>query len=268
MAAALQGVSLGLAPSPQLGQFYMVPFDCWVKDEASGERYKEKRATFVPGYKGYIQLAYRSGLYVDIDAQALVEGEYKGRDKYTGRPLFEFLEDDEEREKRAVIGYMAYFELVNGARKVIYWSKEKMVNHADRYSPAFSKSATKGRNAKVSFEDYEAGNYPKEDEWKYSSYWYKDFDGMAAKTMLRQLLTKWGPMSVEMESAIVSDIQAEEEAEETYGLAPAALPQPISEDVGEKESSFVAAEENAVKSDAEAPEQIPVKKGRVSLDDL
>lgn len=201
ISAALQGVAMGLAPSPQLGQFYMVPF----KNKKEGTTI----ATFVPGYKGFIQLAYRSGQYLDIDARPVVEGEYKGRDKFTGRPVFEWIEDDEERERRRVVGYMAYFELVNGARKVLYWSKEKMLSHADRYSPAFSKEAVAGRYPKVSFADYEAGNYPKSDEWKYSSFWYKSFDSMAEKTMLRQLITKWGPMSIEMERAVLVDTQNE-----------------------------------------------------------
>lgn len=202
ISAALQGVSMGLAPSPQLGQFYMVPF----KDRKTGTTV----ATFVPGYKGYIQLAYRSGQYADLDARPVVEGEYRGRDRYTGRPVFEWIEDDAEREIRPVVGYMAYFELINGARKVLYWSKEKMIQHADRYSPAFSRDATTGgKYPKVSFADYEAGNYPKNDEWKYSSFWYKDFDSMALKTMLRQLISKWGPVSIEMEKAVVSDEQNE-----------------------------------------------------------
>lgn len=218
ISAALQGVSLGLAPSTQLGQFYMVPF----KNKKEGTTL----AKFVPGYKGYIQLAYRSGQYADLDARPVVDGEYKGLDRVTGRPVFEWIEDDAIREQRPVVGYMAYFELINGAKKVIYWSKEKMLNHADRYSPAFSREAVNTpRFSKVSFADYEAGNYPSGDEWKYSSFWYKDFDGMAIKTMLRQLITKWGPVSIEMETAIVQDAQNEADGVD-YGedFSAAALP--------------------------------------------
>lgn len=214
ISAALQGVSMGLAPSPQLGQFYMVPF----KNKKAGTT----EATFVPGYKGYIQLAYRSGQYIDIDARPVVEGEYKGLDRYTGRPLFEWVEDDAEREQLPVVGYMAYFELVNGARKVLYWSKEKMIAHADKFSPAFSREATGGRYPKVSFADYQAGNFPRDDEWKYSSFWYRDFDGMAYKTMLRQLITKWGPVSIEMEGVAAQDAQAEAIEAEPVTEPPAA----------------------------------------------
>lgn len=253
ISAALQGVALGLAPSPQLGQFYMVPFDCVIKDENGNTVYlldekgnhivdengkwvaaKEKRAQFVPGYKGYIQLAYRSGQYVDIDAGPVFDGEYKGRDRFTGRPTFEFIEDDTLIERVPVVGYMAHFELVNGARKVLYWSKEKMIAHADRYSPAFSKEATTGRYPKVSFADYQSKNYPQKDEWLYSSFWYKDFDSMACKTMLRQLITKWGPVSIEMESAIIQDAQNEAKGVD-YGVdfSATALPAPQEPDVVE-----------------------------------
>ena len=80
-----------------------------------------------------------------------------------------------------------------------------MIAHADRYSPAFSAGATGGKYPKVSFADYEAGRYDKNDEWLYSSFWYKNFDGMAKKTMLRQLISKWGIMSTDMAQAIESD---------------------------------------------------------------
>lgn len=124
LTAALLGESLNLSPSPQLGQYYMVPY----KDKKRGTV-----AQFQLGYKGYIQLAERSGQYLDIDAFPVVEGEYRGRDRFTRRPILEFLEDDGDRESRPVVGYYAYFELNNGFRKVLYWSKDKMLAHADRY---------------------------------------------------------------------------------------------------------------------------------------
>lgn len=86
-----------------------------------------------------------------------------------------------------------------------------MLSHADRYSQAFSKDAKemtiKGKKKKkVSFADFEAGNYPKEDEWMYSSFWYKDFDKMAKKTMIRRLIGEWGIMSIEMQRAYEGDM--------------------------------------------------------------
>ena len=77
----------------------------------------------------------------------------------------------------------------------MYWNKKKMLVHADKYSAAFNKDATKARDPKynkVSFMDYEAGKVKQGDMWLYSSFWYKDFDGMALKTMLRQIISKWG----------------------------------------------------------------------------
>lgn len=202
LTAALLGESLNLSPSPQLGQYYLVPYN---------DKRRGPIAQFQLGYKGYIQLAERSGQYLDIDAFPVVEGEYRGRDRFTRRPTLEFLEDDEEREKRPVVGYYAYFELVNGFRKVLYWSREKMEAHADRYSQAFHLKAVDNRDPKrsrVSYADFLAGNYPQGDEWKYSSFWYKDFDGMACKTMLRQLISKWGIMSIDLQRALASDDSA------------------------------------------------------------
>jgi recombination protein RecT len=199
LSAALLGESLNLSPSPQLGQYYMVPYN---------DKKRGPIAQFQLGYKGYIQLAERSGQYLDIDAFPVVEGEYKGRDRFTRRPVLEFLEDDGEREKRPVVGYYAYFELNNGFRKVLYWSIDKMRSHADRYSQAFHLNAVNAqdpRYSRVSYEDFLAGNYPKDDAWKYSSFWYKDFDGMACKTMLRQLISKWGIMSIDLQKALASD---------------------------------------------------------------
>lgn len=202
---AFLGQSLNLTPSPQLGQYYMVPFNVKIGKDENGKNIYEKRASFVLGYKGYIQLAIRSGQYRDIGVLEVRDGEYKGRNRITGKHEFEFIEDDDIRENQPIIGYMAYFEYLNGFTKSIYWSKEKMLNHADEFSPAFSKDATKGKYPKVSFADYEAGNYNKDDEWLYSSFWYKDFDTMAKKTMLRQLISKWGIMSIEMQEGYIKD---------------------------------------------------------------
>lgn len=196
ISGALLGESLNLSPSPQLGQYYLVPFN--------NKKKGMQDAQFVLGYKGYVQLALRSGQYKSINVEIVKQGEYKGRDPMTGDPRFQFLEDDDEWERLPVIGYMASFEYLNGFRKVLYWSKEKMMNHADRYSAAFSRKA---------YENLIAGNIPQGEMWKYSSFWYKDFDSMAKKTMLRQLISKWGIMSTDMQSAYESDSRVIDETE-------------------------------------------------------
>lgn len=192
LSACLLGESLKLSPSPQLGQYYLVPFN---KKDRYGN-ILETNAQFVLGVKGYKQLAMRSGQYLDIDVLEIKEGEYKGRDKLTGKQRFEFIEDDDERESLPTVGYMAYFELLNGFKKVIYWTKKKMIHHADTYSPAFRADK---------YEDYINGKIPKEELYKYSSFWYKNFTEMAFKTLLRHLISQWGIMSIEMQTAIVSD---------------------------------------------------------------
>lgn len=133
------------------------------------------------------------------------EGELVFYDPFNDEIELKAIQDPDKREVAPTIGYYAMFEYLNGFRKVLYWSKKQMVKHADRYSPAFSAKATGGKYPKVSFEDFEAGRYDKNDEWLYSSFWYKDFDAMACKTMLRQLISKWGIMSADMQQAYVAD---------------------------------------------------------------
>lgn len=203
LSAALLGESLKLTPSPQLGQYYMVPFE--------NKKAGQKEAQFQMGYKGYIQLAIRSGQYKKLNVVAIKEGELISYDPLSEEIEVRLIEDDEKRENAKTIGYYAMFEYMNGFRKSLYWSKKKMLEHADKYSQAFSKDAKKKKvknewKQLVSYEDYEAGKYPKEDDWLYSSFWYKNFDGMAYKTMLRQLISKWGIMSVEMETAYGFDM--------------------------------------------------------------
>ena len=197
VSAALLGEGLKLSPSPQLGQYYLVPF----RDKKN----KVTNAQFVLGYKGYIQLATRSGQYKRINAMAIKEGELIRYNPFDDEIELEYCDDEILRDSLPTKGYYAMFEYHNGFKKILYWSKEKMLLHADKYSAAFSLNGTGGQYAKVSYADYEAGNYNKKDEWLYSSFWYKDFDGMACKTMLRQLISKWGIMSIDMQKAYESD---------------------------------------------------------------
>ena len=171
LAGALLGESLNLSPSPQLGQFYLVPF----KNKKAGVT----DAQFILGYKGYIQLALRTGQYRRLNVVAVKEGELISYNAFSEELVCNWIEDEERRASLKTVGYAARFEYMNGFEKVLYWSKEKMLAYADRYSAAFSKEATNGKYPKVSFADYEAGKYNKDDEWLYSSFWYKDFDGMA-----------------------------------------------------------------------------------------
>ena len=200
--AALLGESLKLSPSPQLGQFYIVPY----KKKKDGTT----EAQFQLGYKGYIQLAIRSGQYRKLNALEIKEGELIKWDPLNEEITVNLIDDEGERERAKTVGYYASFEYTNGFKKTLYWTKERMISHADKYSAAFSANAyTKSINGKkynvVSFADYEAGNYNTKDEWLYSSFWYKNFDVMALKTMLRQLISKWGIMSVDMQKAYMND---------------------------------------------------------------
>ena len=173
LSAALLGESLKLSPSPQLGQYYMVPF----RNNKKGC----KEAQFQLGYKGYIQLAIRSGQYKKLNVLAIKDGELVRFDPLNEEIEVNLIDDEEVREEAKTIGYYAMFEYTNGFRKAMYWSKKKMEAHALKYS--------KGYAAKKGY-----------------TFWEKDFDGMAYKTMLRQLISKWGIMSIDMQNAMESDM--------------------------------------------------------------
>lgn len=197
LSGSLLAESLGLAHSPQLGQYYLVPFKVKAKNGIP-EHYD---ATFILGYKGYIQLAIRSGNYKKINVMEIKEGEFISYNPFDEEVILQPIQDVDERERVETIGYYAMFEYINGFKKVMYWSKAQMLAHADRYSPAFNKA---------SYEKLLNGEIPDKDLWKYSSFWYKDFDSMAKKTMLRQLISKWGIMSTEMAQAVTLDNTATE----------------------------------------------------------
>lgn len=172
LSAALLGEALKLSPSPQLGHYYMVPFN---------DSKKGKVAQFQLGYKGYIQLALRSGQYKKLNVLAIKEGELVRFDPLNEEIEVNLIEDEEQREAAPTMGYYAMFEYLNGFRKAMYWSKAKMESHALKYSMGYK--AKKGY-----------------------TFWEKDFDGMAYKTMLRQLISKWGIMSIDMQMAFESDM--------------------------------------------------------------
>lgn len=203
VSAGLLANALKLSMSPSIGHCYILPFD----NKKTGHTV----ATFVLGWKGYVQLAERSGYYEQLNVVEIKEGEVVKIDNINEVYQFKPIEDDELREKTPTAGYYAYFRYNaahGGFFKAIYWSKKKMLQHAARYSKAFKLDAVKSNNpalSRVSYADYLAGKYPAEDAWKYSSFWYVDFDGMARKTMIRQLIGKWGIMSVDFQTAYESD---------------------------------------------------------------
>lgn len=187
LSAALLGESLKLSPSPQLGQYYLVPYN----DNSKG-----KVAQFQLGYKGYIQLALRSGQYKKLNVLAIKKGELIRFDPLNEEIEVRLIEDEAERENAPTVGYYAMFEYMNGFRKAMYWTKAKMEAHALKYSPGYASDKKKGN--------------------KYT-FWSKDFDGMAYKTMLRQLISKWGVMSIEMQTALESDFAViNEDGSKTY----------------------------------------------------
>ena len=199
LAGALLGESLLLQPSPQLGQFYLVPFESKAKRDRQGNVIKPAclKAQFVLGYKGYIQLALRTGQYKRLNVLEVKSGELGGWDPFEERfHEMHFIEDFEKRAAMPTVGYIAHFEYINGFQKTLYWTTDQMMSHADKYSPAFSAAA---------YKKLLNGEIPQNELWKYSSFWYKDFDGMAKKTMLRQLISKWGIMTAEMTMAYERD---------------------------------------------------------------
>lgn len=200
LSGALLGESLGLSPSPQLGQYYLVPFQ--------NNKKGCKDAQFVLGYKGYVQLALRSGYYKHLNVIAVKAGELVRFDPLTEEVEINLNRDELAREASASIGYLATFEYLNGFRKTIYWSREKMEAHALRYS--------KGYAAKKGY-----------------TFWEKDFDAMAFKTMLRQLISKWGIMSIDLQTAFEQD--AVVESEDYVEAAEIALPDPQEQPDAEQE---------------------------------
>lgn len=216
LSGALLGESLGLSPSPQLGQYYLVPF--------SNTKKGCKDAQFQLGYKGYVQLALRSGYYKRLNVMAVKDGELIGWDPLTEEIQLAMMADELEREKAPSIGYVAMFEYQNGFRKTMYWSREKMEAHALKYS--------KGYAAKKGY-----------------TFWEKDFDGMAFKTMLRQLISKWGIMSIDLQTAFEQDSTLE------------------SDQAAKDDADYVMPQE-ALPTAADGPADEPPASETVSLNDI
>ena len=187
IAAGLRGEGMGLIYGHG---YYIVPYDTV--------------AQFSMGYKGYCQLAMSTGYYADIDCIEVREGELEGRSRRTGKPTINLAkyDTDEERESHKIIGYYAYYELKDGAFRYEYWSMDKLLRHADRYSPAFKLDKY---NAMI------VGELSADEQKKLlrGTPWYDvggGQDKMCRKTMLRQLLNSgYAPLSNEVRSYFNED---------------------------------------------------------------
>lgn len=172
---ALKAATLKLPINKALGFAYIVPF-------------KNKGVptpTFILGYKGYIQLAMRTGFYKFLNADVVYEGEYKGKNKLTGE-----VDLSGEPISDKVVGYFAHMEMLNGFSKTVYWDHAKVLAHAKKYSKSYGNS---------------------------TSAWHTNFDEMALKTVVRNLISKFGYLSVEMMNAVTDDLNADERIEKEVG---------------------------------------------------
>lgn len=168
--AALMAASLDLPLNQNLGFAYIVPYN--------NNKADLQEAQFQMGWKGFVQLAQRTGLYKNISATAILEGQI-----ISDNPLFGY-EFDFNVKSDIVVGYASYFRLLNGFEKVFYMSIEDIQKHAKKYSQT----------------------YKSDKDWVVKkSRWSQDFDSMALKTVIKLLISKFGPMSIEMQKAIISD---------------------------------------------------------------
>lgn len=191
---ALRAATLRLPINKALGFAYIVVYNNSVK-LPDGTWTKVPTPTFIPGYKGYIQLAMRTGQYRTINADLVYEGELRKVNKLTGEIAF-----DGEKTSDKVIGYFCYFELLNGFSKTLYMSVEDMAKYAKRYSPSVGKSTT----VDMLIAKANDGIVAKKVGWE------GNFNDMALKTTLRRLLSKYGYLSVEMQSAMANDAEESE----------------------------------------------------------
>lgn len=190
ISAALRGEGAGLI----YGQgYYVVPFG--------------NKASYLTSYKGWLQLAISTGLYADIDTIEVREGERKGRDPRTGKPIVDMsvYDTDEEREQHPIIGIKSYFLLKDGYYREEYWTMGEILRHADRYSKAFSLEL---------YEKWQSGEKLTRDE-EYTiangSPWYTNTIRMAKKTVLKSLLTSgFAPLTNEVKSLLNAEPESGE----------------------------------------------------------
>lgn len=193
IAEALRAATLRLPLNKALGFAYIIVFNNSVKN-ADGSWSKVPTPTFVPGYKGYIQLAMRTGQYRTINADFVYEGEMRKVSKLTGEIAL-----DGEKKSDKIIGYFCYFELLNGFNKTLFVSVEDMAAYALRYSPSFKANKKPSAEALIKLAQ---ANQPSSKVG-----WEGNFNDMALKTVIRRLLSKYGYISVEMQNALSNDVE-------------------------------------------------------------
>ena len=193
---AIKAATLKLTLNKQLGYAYILVFNNWDKTS----RKSVPTPQLVIGYRGYIQLAMRTGQYKNINADVVYEGEMIGRDKLSGA-----IDLSGEKVSEKVVGYFAHFETVNGFSKTLFMSLGEMAGYALKFSPSFKRNAEKNPlptvDALCDMANDQAVNGPQQGKVG----WEGDFNSMAIKTVLRRLLSKYGYLSIEMMSALAED---------------------------------------------------------------
>ena len=179
ISAAMTAATLKLPINPNLGFAYIIPYG--------------KEAQFQMGYKGYIQLAMRTGQYKTINAAVVYEGQIEDIDFVTG----EIIRGKKKSDK--VVGYVAYFELINGFSKMVYMTHEEMLRHAMTYSQAYKYDKKNGKK---------------------SSVWSTNFEAMGLKTVLKQLISKYGIMSIDMQGAGLETALSADSMDDMYDRTP------------------------------------------------
>lgn len=165
LSSCLVAASLSLPVNKNLGFAYIIPYG--------------NKAQFQMGYKGFVQLAMRSGQFAKLNVTDVREGEVIKHDRLTGDIEFKWVE--ENRESIDVVGYVAYMQLTNGFSKQLYMTKKELLSHANKYSQSYKKNS---RNMNL---------------------WRDDFNSMASKTVVKLLLSRFAPMNIEMQKAIEFD---------------------------------------------------------------
>lgn len=205
---ALKAAVLKLPISKALGYAYLVPYNTQVTvQDDHGNWVKKKVMTpqFQLGYKGYIQLAMRTGKYKTLNADVVYEGELTSVSKLTGEISF-----DGEKKSDKIVGYFCYFALTNGFSKTLYMTVEQMAHHAKKYSKGLVRYDERGNRNDVSVDELiELSKLPLLLDDNKTVGWLGNFHSMAIKTVIRILLSKWGYLSIEMQNAFENDAAAE-----------------------------------------------------------